>query len=425
MLSITEEYARRMETEQRTLPTRWNSYRYGPRIRLWLAIFLCFSCTKIARSGGSADPFQVLGVARNASPEEIKKRYRKLCLKYHPDKNVSKSDKERELCEKKFKQVQTAFDMIENNKFHDGPKTGFGGTPFGGQSYSGQSYSSPFGRRTSFSRPHVYTNFHSFDSDIDEFTKSFFRFAGNGQTAFTAQNNFPSGDPVNFPKSVYVQKVKIPLEELYTGKPSHQFELKDNILARYRASIRGNRFAVSVLLSVFYTIFNTPILRRRRDISRYFHYVIGLYIIHSTTPSPDPFVVYSKPIQKGSKGKEARIEFSDSKDVDVVFEIEEANHPIYKRKGNNLHADLVLTSKEAETGCTKTVEALDPSEKPIEITVPPKHQNKSLTIRGKGWPIPKDNDQFEYGDLIVHIKVQKKPYAFKKKKNKPKRNKKR
>lgn len=397
--------------------------QYRPRIRFLLAFFLCFSCTIWEARGGS-DPFQVLGVSRTASPEEIKKSYRKLCLKYHPDKNVAKSEKERELCEKKFKQVQTAFDMIENNKF-DGPN--FGGTSFGGPSFGGQhynAYSSPFGRQTRFSRPHVYTNFRSFDNDIDEFTKSFFRFAGNDQTADWTQN-YASGDPVNFPKSVYVQKVKIPLEDLYTGKPSHQFELKDNLLARYRASIRGKRFPVSVLLSVFYTIFNTPILRRRRDVTRYFHYFIGLYIIHSTTPAVDPFVVYAKPIQKGSKGREATIKFSDSKDVDVIFEIQEAKHPIYRRKGNNLHADIILTSKEAEKGCTKQLDALDPSKKPIEIVIPPKHENNSITISGRGWPIPKNNDshEFDYGDLIVHVKVQKKPYAFKKKKQK--KNKKR
>jgi len=56
------------------------------------------------------DYYQVLGVGREASPEEIKKAYRKLALKYHPDK--AKGDKKQ--AEEKFKQISEAYAVLSN-----------------------------------------------------------------------------------------------------------------------------------------------------------------------------------------------------------------------------------------------------------------------------------------------------------------------
>ena len=54
------------------------------------------------------DFYEVLGVERSASEDEIKKAYRQLALKYHPDKNPGD-----ESAEEKFKEIQDAFDRIE------------------------------------------------------------------------------------------------------------------------------------------------------------------------------------------------------------------------------------------------------------------------------------------------------------------------
>ena len=52
------------------------------------------------------DPYQVLGISRGASDEEIKKAYRNLSRKYHPDANINNPNKA--AAEEKFKQVQQA-----------------------------------------------------------------------------------------------------------------------------------------------------------------------------------------------------------------------------------------------------------------------------------------------------------------------------
>ncbi|MDE6086650.1 MAG: DnaJ domain-containing protein, partial [Muribaculaceae bacterium] len=56
------------------------------------------------------DYYEVLGVAKNATAADIKKAYRKLALKYHPDKNPG--DKE---AEEKFKEAAEAYDGLSND----------------------------------------------------------------------------------------------------------------------------------------------------------------------------------------------------------------------------------------------------------------------------------------------------------------------
>ncbi len=56
------------------------------------------------------NPYKVLGVSENASEEEIKKAYRSLSRKYHPDANINNPNKEQ--AEEKFKEVQQAYEQI-------------------------------------------------------------------------------------------------------------------------------------------------------------------------------------------------------------------------------------------------------------------------------------------------------------------------
>ena len=60
------------------------------------------------------DPYSVLGVGRNATEEEIKKAYKTLSRKYHPDANINNPN--RDQAEEKFKEIQAAYQQIMKEK---------------------------------------------------------------------------------------------------------------------------------------------------------------------------------------------------------------------------------------------------------------------------------------------------------------------
>ncbi len=83
------------------------------------------------------DPYAVLGISRNATDEEIKKAYRSLSRKYHPDANVNNPHKEQ--AEEKFKEIQQAYQQIMHEKEH-GNSGGYGNSAYGrpgGGTYGG------------------------------------------------------------------------------------------------------------------------------------------------------------------------------------------------------------------------------------------------------------------------------------------------
>lgn len=69
------------------------------------------------------NPYEVLGVSPSASDDEVKRAYRDLTRKYHPDANVN--NPLADLAEEKFKEVQEAYDIIMKEREHGG--SGYGG----------------------------------------------------------------------------------------------------------------------------------------------------------------------------------------------------------------------------------------------------------------------------------------------------------
>lgn len=119
------------------------------------------------------DPYQILGVDRNATTEQIGKAYREKARRYHPD--LAESDKKEESA-KKFKEIAAAFEILSNPEKktqydHFGP----GGGPFMGR----KPFTSPF----------------------DDFLSNFFRGAGPQRV---------SGQHI-------VVEHNVTLEEVYTG----------------------------------------------------------------------------------------------------------------------------------------------------------------------------------------------------------------
>lgn len=74
------------------------------------------------------DPYSTLGISRDASDEEIKKAYRSLSRRYHPDANINNPNKD--AAEARFKEVQQAYQQIMKEREYGG-SGGNSGNPFG------------------------------------------------------------------------------------------------------------------------------------------------------------------------------------------------------------------------------------------------------------------------------------------------------
>ena len=126
------------------------------------------------------NPYQVLGVDSNASDEDIKKAYRQLSRKYHPDANINNPNKEQ--AEEKFKEIQQAYDQIIRER-EQGVRGGYSSSGSGYGSYGGSSGYGSYGSYGSGSG--------SYDSgsgyDYDDF------FSGFGWGPFGGYRNGYSG----------------------------------------------------------------------------------------------------------------------------------------------------------------------------------------------------------------------------------------
>ena len=128
------------------------------------------SCETGSEKEKMSDPYSLLGVDRNASDEEVKKAYRRLSRKYHPDANINNPHKDE--AEARFKEVQQAYQQIMDERERgyrsgsqgssgagDASAGGYGYGPFGGfdpfGAYGGYGGSDGAGRRQEDTDPHL------------------------------------------------------------------------------------------------------------------------------------------------------------------------------------------------------------------------------------------------------------------------------
>lgn len=139
------------------------------------------------------DYYNLLGVTRNAGPDEIKKAYRKLALKYHPDKNKGGSKKNDEL----FKQATEAYEVLsdpEKRSVYD---------RYGEQGLKGSGPGSA-----------GFSNF-DFSDAIEVFMRDFGGF-GNLNDAFGRRSQNPRDRPKPKGETIKI-RIKLTLEEVYSG----------------------------------------------------------------------------------------------------------------------------------------------------------------------------------------------------------------
>ncbi|MGD8523921.1 MAG: DnaJ domain-containing protein [Desulfobacterales bacterium] len=69
---------------------------------------------QFVRDSAQSDPYHILGIERNATPEEVKQAYRQLANKYHPDKVTHLGDEFKKLAERRFKDIQKAYQELKS-----------------------------------------------------------------------------------------------------------------------------------------------------------------------------------------------------------------------------------------------------------------------------------------------------------------------
>lgn len=141
------------------------------------------------------DLYKILGLSKNATEEEIRSSYKKLAMKYHPDRNKNKSESELKELTERFKEINNAYEILSDAKKRS-EYDNFG--EVGHQAHShGASH-----------------NFGGFPSDI---FKQHFDFFGDGFDFSFNSGAEPRGAAAAHPKEIINYNVVCSLDDLYAG----------------------------------------------------------------------------------------------------------------------------------------------------------------------------------------------------------------
>lgn len=331
------------------------------------------------------DYYEVLGIAKNASEEDIKKAYRKLAIKYHPDKNPD--DKQ---AEEKFKEAAEAYEVLSDaqkrQRYDQFGHAGLGGNGgFGGGGMNMDDIFSQFG---------------------DIFGGAF-GFGGGGGSR--------TGRRVARGTNLRV-KVKLNLQEIANGvekkikvnkhvacKTCHGSGAKNGQYDTCR-SCNGTgaitRVQQTILGAMQTQTTCSACHGEGRTIKDKCHSCHGEGIVREEEViaiNIPAGVSEGMQLSMSGKGNAAP---RGGINGDLLILIEEEEHPHLKREGNHLVYDLNISFPDAALGCTVEIPTIEAKAK-IKIE-PGTQSGKVLRLKGKGLP---DVNAYGKGDLLVEISV--------------------
>lgn len=352
------------------------------------------------------NPYAVLGVTKEATQKEIQQQYRKLCLKYHPDKNRDSSYGIED--DFAFKEVQHAYSLI--------------GTSDDRRNYDLSSRFSSFAKNSEYMHnANGFTSQYHFETG----PSMYFKFGQNGPSFRFYQNQrFPRSyaNPFQFDspyfnsqkygeatttsatkRSHYVQKVTVPLEDLYDGG-NYEFNLTSSFIERYKAAYRG-RFLIPLISQAALAVVTTWL--RSQKVNWFLSLFFFVTIVHFNLPPAPTKKTYPTKIKPGWKaGTKIKYNMDEPGGVsDVTFVIQEGNHEIYKRVGNDLHATISVKARRLHKGCTVYIDHLSRYGDPIKLKLrrgQVKEDGQVIVIEGLGWPI---SNSKSCGDLHIKIRI--------------------
>lgn len=343
------------------------------------------------------DYYDVLGVSKSSSAEEIKKAYRKLAIKFHPDKNPN--DK---TAEDKFKEAAEAYEILSNpekkQRYDHYGHAGVGGASGNGGGYGGGG----------MNMEDIFSQFGDIfggggGSPFDSF------FGGGGQQS-RGGRRVAKGTNLRI-------KVKLTLEEIANGtekkiKVNKQITCKtcDGSGAKDRNSVStcqtcGGSGAVrrvtNTILGQMQTTSTCPTCNGSgSQITAKCTSCHGEGIVRgeeTITINIPAGVSDGMQLSMSGKGNAAP---NGGVPGDLIILIEEVAHETLKREGNNVVYDLHVSIIDAALGYSAEVPTIDGKAK-IKIE-PGTQSGKLLRLKGKGLP---EINSYHRGDQIIHINI--------------------
>lgn len=343
-----------------------------------------------------ADYYKLLGINRDADDEAIKKAYRKLALKWHPDRNPSNKEE----AEKQFKAISEAYEVLSDknkravyDQFGEeglkngapGPGTegfasGFGGgeARFPGGSFFHFTSGGPGGGGARSSRGAGAHGFHP--SNAEDIFRQFF---GGGGDPFAAGFDDDDDDFRGFSRAS-------PFASASSGGGPHYNTRHAN------TKLAPTVYPLRLTLEELYAGCTKKLKIKRKLLDP---------STQQPTPSEKVITVVVKPGWKAGTKLNYNgegDEYAPNRRQDVQIVIEEKAHPVFRREGDDLHLTMNLTLEESLCGFTKTITSLDGKEFKVSnkaVTVP----NQQLKFPNGGMPNQKDANN--KGALIVTFKV--------------------
>ena len=335
------------------------------------------------------DYYEVLGVGKTASDDEIKKAYRKIAIKYHPDRNPDNQE-----AEEKFKEAAEAYDVLRDPQKRqqydqfgfDGPQGGFGG----------------FGGGAGMNMDDIFSMF----GDIFGGHTGGFGFGGGNAT-----RQYQGGD--------LRVRVKLNLQEIATGV-TKKFKIHKDITCEAChgtgceggaqpetcTTCHGSGVTLKTVRSMFgmmQTQVPCPtcngegtIIKNKCKECHGDGVVKGDEVVEINIPAGVEEGMCVTVRGKGNAGKHNGV----NGDIQVI--ISEEKSDTFERSGQDLYYNLVLDFATATLGGEVEVPTIDGTTK-IKIE-PGTQPGKQIRLRGKGLPAVQGYG-YGKGDIIVNVTV--------------------